>query len=103
MKIVSNEIWAVRIQGDTDQVFVGNTLAQATDVAQLWIESEQLRGYLNSKVNLPKITSWNVELGQFFYTYTCDDCGLDKCGEILGEHESYDWFTHRLLTSVTAK
>jgi hypothetical protein len=103
MIIVTGDVWTVRIQGDTDQVFIGDSLAKAKAVAQAWIESEQLRGYLGNSVTLPKITGWNDDLGEFYYSFTCNDCGEDNCGEKLGEHESSDWFTYKLLTAVTAE
>jgi hypothetical protein len=102
MRLVTGDVWVVRITGDTDQVFIGDSLATAQTVAQAWIESEQVRGYLASNVTLPKITGWLNELGQFFYSYTCDDCGEDNCGEKLGEHEGSDGFTYKLLTAVSA-
>ena len=96
MRLVAGEVWVVRIQGDTDQVFIGDSLATAQAVAQAWIESEQVRGYLGNGVTSPKITGWLNEIGEFFYSYTCDD------GEKLVEHEGSDGFTYKLLTAVSA-
>jgi hypothetical protein len=100
MRLVAGEVWVVRIQGDTDQVFIGDSLATAQAVAQAWIESEQVRGYLGNSVTSPKITGWLNELGQFFYSYTCRSCSDKRSASSCDEGS--DGFTYKLLTAVSA-
>jgi hypothetical protein len=62
-------VFMLTIQGDTEQVFIGRSEEDACRMAQEWIESEQLVGYLGIGIRKPRITKWHTGFDTFYYNF----------------------------------